>query len=124
MRDNKIAKEAPAIGQRILVLRHSLQLTQVEFAKRIFISNGMIAAIELGKRKVSERLLQLIKMTFAVNEIWLRTGEGEIFEKDTTPDYKIAEALENFKILSLPLQDLILEHLHKLVEYERVIKNK
>jgi transcriptional regulator with XRE-family HTH domain len=128
MKDNKIEAKVPllgdsAMGQRIVFLRRFLRLTQVEFAKKIVVSNGMIAAIELGKRKVNERLLRLIKITFAVNENWLRTGEGDMFEKNTTPDYKIIEVLENFKKLSPRLQDLVLEHLHKLTEYEITVKN-
>ncbi|MDR1970819.1 MAG: helix-turn-helix domain-containing protein [Treponema sp.] len=114
--------EDPAINRRITLLRHSLNLTQIEFAKKILISNGFIAGIELGKRKINDRLLRLIKITFGVNENWLRTGEGSMFEKDKTPDYKISDVLETFKKLSPSLQDLILEHLHKLLEYEKTIK--
>jgi transcriptional regulator with XRE-family HTH domain len=116
------AIEDPAVNQRIALLRHSLNLTQVEFAKKILISNGFIAGIELGKRKVNDRLLRLIKITFGVNENWLKTGEGPMFEKDSPPDYKITDVQETFEKLSPPLQDLILEHLHKLLEYEKTIK--
>jgi transcriptional regulator with XRE-family HTH domain len=127
MEDKKIAKQASlmgdsVMGQRLVLLRHSLKLTQVEFSKKIMISNGMIAAIELGKRRVNDRLLWLIKITFGVNELWLRTGEGPMLEQDRTPDYKISEALEAFQKLSPPLQDLVLEHLYKLLDYEQHIK--
>ncbi|MDR1142905.1 MAG: helix-turn-helix domain-containing protein [Spirochaetaceae bacterium] len=127
MKDKKTAKKASltgdsVMGQRIVLLRHALKLTQVEFSKKIMISNGMIAAIELGKRKVNDRLLRLIKITFGANEHWLRTGEGPMLEQDRTPDYKISEALEAFQKLSPPLQDLVLEHLYKLLEYEQSVK--
>jgi transcriptional regulator with XRE-family HTH domain len=127
MKDKKTVEKVSligdsAMGQRIVFLRHSLKLTQVEFAKKLLISNGMIAAIELGKRRVNDRLIRLIKITFGVNENWLRIGEGPMFEKEKTPDYKVSDALEVFKKLSPPLQDLILEHLYKLLEYEQTIK--
>jgi transcriptional regulator with XRE-family HTH domain len=123
MKIRKAAKKMPpcrasAIGGRIALLRHSLNLTQVEFAEKILISNGMIASIELGKRKINERLLRLIKITFGANENWLRGGEGPMFQKDVPPDYKISEALEIFKKLSPFFQDMILEQLRKLLEYE------
>jgi transcriptional regulator with XRE-family HTH domain len=126
MRVKKGADERPVIEDasvngRITLLRHSLKLTQIEFAKKILISNGFIAGIELGKRKVNDRLIRLIKITFGVNESWLRTGEGPMFEKEKTPDYKVSDALEVFKKLSPPLQDLILEHLYKLLEYEQTL---
>jgi transcriptional regulator with XRE-family HTH domain len=127
MRGKKVSNKRPAIedisvNRRITLLRHSLKLTQIEFAKKILISNGFIAGIELGKRKVNDRLIRLIKITFGVNENWLGTGEGPMFEKEKTPDYKISGALEVFKKLSPPLQDLILEHLYKLLEYEQSIE--
>jgi transcriptional regulator with XRE-family HTH domain len=117
------AIEDTAINRRLRLLRHSLKLTQIEFAQKILVSSGFVAGIELGKRKVNDRLIRLIKITFGTNEDWLRTGEGPMFEKDKSPDYKIFEALEAFKKLSPLLQDLILEHLHKLLEYEKTIKN-
>jgi transcriptional regulator with XRE-family HTH domain len=127
MKGKKASNEQPviedlAINRRIILLRHSLNLTQIEFAKKILISNGFIACIELGKRKVNARLLRLIKITFGVNENWLRTGEGPMFEKDSPPDYRITDVQETFEKLSPFLQDLILEHLHKLLEYEKIIK--
>jgi hypothetical protein len=48
--------------------------SQVEFAQKILISNGFMAQLELGQRKLNERLIRLIKTTFGVNEAWLRTG--------------------------------------------------
>jgi hypothetical protein len=38
---------------------------------------------------------------------------------EKTPDYKISGALELFEKLSPALQDLVLEHLHNLLEYEQ-----
>jgi transcriptional regulator with XRE-family HTH domain len=127
MRVKKDSGERPVIedtsvNERVTLLRHSLKLTQIEFAKKILISNGFIAGIELGKRKVNDRLIRLIKITFGVNENWLRTGEGPMFEKEKTLDYKVSDALEVFKKLSPSLQDLILEHLYKLLEYEQTVK--
>jgi transcriptional regulator with XRE-family HTH domain len=116
------AIEDTAVNRRITLLRHSLKLTQIEFSQKILISNGFIAGIELGKRRVNERLIRLIKITFGVNETWLRTGEGPMFENEKTPDYKISDALELFKKLSPPLQDIVLEHLYKLLAYEQSSK--
>ncbi|GHV71359.1 hypothetical protein AGMMS49928_22780 [Spirochaetia bacterium] len=101
-----------------MTIRHALKLTQVEFAQKILISNGFMAQLELGQRKVNDRLIKLINTTFGVNEGWLRTGEGEIFRKDITPDYKMDEVEEIFKKLNPFFQDFILDQLRKLLEYE------
>jgi transcriptional regulator with XRE-family HTH domain len=115
MRVKKASSERPiiedaSVNGRIALLRHSLKLTQIEFAQKILISNGFIAGIELGKRKVNDRLIRLITITFGVNEKWLRLGEGPMFEKEKTPDYKVSDALEVFKKLSPPLQDLVTDN--------------
>lgn len=69
------------INKRIKELRQKLGLSQPTFAQRISISNGYIAAIELGNRRVNDRIVKLVCSEFNVNENWLRTGEGEMFEQ-------------------------------------------
>jgi transcriptional regulator with XRE-family HTH domain len=108
-----------SINRRIVMLRHNLKLTQKDFAKKIFISTSFQASIEVEQKKVLDRHIKLIVSAFGVNEAWLRTGEGEMFEKDITPDYKITETVEIFRQLNPFFQDFILEQLHKLLEYEK-----
>ena len=110
------------INQRIKILRKSLNLTQKEFAQKIYVSTSFQTLLELGQKKVLDRHIKLIVSAFGVSEAWLRTGEGEMFEKDITPDYKIAETVEIFKQLDPFLQDFILSQLHKLLEYEKTVK--
>ncbi|CCZ35415.1 dNA-binding helix-turn-helix protein [Firmicutes bacterium CAG:646] len=64
---------------RIKELRKRLDLTQQEFAEKIGISRGNIAAYEVGKNAPSDAVISLICREFNVNEEWLRTGTGEIF---------------------------------------------
>jgi transcriptional regulator with XRE-family HTH domain len=111
--------EAMTVNQRIAALRHILKLTQNEFSGKICISGSFQASIELGKKKVNDRLIRLIVVTYGVSEKWLRTGEGEIFEGDITPNYKVSEAVEIFKQLSPFFQDFVLEQIHKLLSYEK-----
>jgi transcriptional regulator with XRE-family HTH domain len=107
------------IYQRIKILRKSLNFTQKEFAQKIYVSTSFQTMLELGQKKVLDRHIKLIVSAFGVSEVWLRTGEGEMFEKDITPDYKIAETVEIFKQLNPFFQDFILSQLHKLLEYEK-----
>ncbi|MDR0494887.1 MAG: helix-turn-helix domain-containing protein [Treponema sp.] len=112
-----------SINQRIVLLRHSLKLTQKDFSRKICISTSFQASIEIEQKKVLDRHIKLIVSAFGVNETWLRSGEGEMYEKDVTPDYKITETVEIFKQLNPFFQDFILEQLHKLLEYEKQQKN-
>lgn len=67
-----------SIISRIKQARSVLNLTQVQFAKKIAISTGYLAGIELENKKVNQRIIQLIVNEFNINEYWLKTGQGEI----------------------------------------------
>jgi transcriptional regulator with XRE-family HTH domain len=105
------------INERIVELRHALHMTQPVFAERICISKGYIASIELGNKKVNERIIRLISTGFGVNERWLKTGEGPMFDEDQ--DHKIEEILQIFKKLDPFFQDLFLHQLRQIYAYVR-----
>lgn len=65
------------IEDRIKWLRKDKNMTQQEFADRIGTPRANIAGYERGIRTPSEAMISLICSKFAVNEAWLRTGEGE-----------------------------------------------
>ncbi len=71
------------MNQRLKKLRKSLDLTQQKFADRIGIARGNVGAYEVGKNAPSDAVISLICREFNVNEDWLRTGEGEMFIKQT-----------------------------------------
>ena len=64
--------------ERIRKLRKNLELTQQEFGKRIGMKRNSIALIE-GGRNTSEQTIFAICREFNVNEEWLRTGNGKMF---------------------------------------------
>ncbi len=64
--------------ERIRKLRKTLELTQQEFGKRIGMKRNSIALIE-GGRNTSEQTIFAICREFNVNEEWLRTGNGKMF---------------------------------------------
>lgn len=67
------------IKDRLKMLRKNLGLTQQEFADRLKVSRNNIASYETGKSNLGDAIISLICREFNVNEIWFRTGEGEIF---------------------------------------------
>lgn len=70
------------LGKRLKRLRIELDLKQGEFADKIELSQGVLSEIEHGKKPLVDRNIKLICLTFDVNEIWLRTGRGEMFRTD------------------------------------------
>lgn len=68
------------INKRIKDLRENyLNLSQDDFAKSLNLQRNTISLIENGKRNPSDRTLLDICRQFSINEIWLRTGEGDMF---------------------------------------------
>ena len=76
--------------ERIKELRKELGLTQTEFAERIGSAQNTITGYETGRRVPSSQVITLIARTFDVNETWLRTGEGAMFN-EVTRDERVAE---------------------------------
>lgn len=67
--------------ERIQKLRRTLGLSQEAFAERIGIKGGAISHIESGRRNITNYNITSICREFGVNEQWLRTGEGAMFEE-------------------------------------------
>jgi transcriptional regulator with XRE-family HTH domain len=88
-------------------------MSQVEFAKAIFISNGYIAELECEHRRVNDRIMHLISLTFGVNENWLRTGDGEMFYK--TPSEKLQRMVSLFNELPAKFQDYVMLQIEQLL---------
>ena len=72
--------------ERIKKLRKALDLTQQEFANRIGSVQNTITGYETGRRVPSNQVISLICREFNVNEIWLRTGGGEMFVPSPTSE--------------------------------------
>ena len=80
------------MNKRIKSIRESLNLSQEEMGKAIGLTRSGISNIESGQRAVSERHVKLFRSAFNVNEHWLRTGEGEMFNPTNTSLDALAEA--------------------------------
>lgn len=70
------------ISERIKYIRKDFLLTQVEFSKRLGVTNAHISKIEKGITTPSEALIKLICEVFDVNEQWLKHGEEPIYLED------------------------------------------
>lgn len=66
--------------ERLKELRKALALTQQEFADKLQISRNNIGSYEAGKNQLSDAVIRLIVKIFYVNEDWLRTGRGPMFQ--------------------------------------------
>lgn len=69
--------------ERIKAIRRAVGCTQQEFAERLGLKRNTIATYEIGKAVPSDRTISDICREFRVSEVWLRTGEGEMFLRQT-----------------------------------------
>lgn len=74
-----------------------IDLTQKDFASRIGLSENYVWMIEKGDRIPSDRTISDICREFGVNEIWLRTGEGEPFQEETRQEQIMRFATQTVK---------------------------
>ena len=71
------------INKRISAIIENLGIKKIEFARRLKLAAPYVSEMFSGKTTPSDRTIADICREFNVNEIWLRTGEGEPFQKLT-----------------------------------------
>ena len=118
------------MNERIRLLRKELGLNQSDFGNKIGVKQGTVAGYESGARTPLDAVVSSICREFDVNEEWLRTGEGEMFEqmteqqkllkytgmllKDT--DSAIVNAIQSFIVTYEQLDDTSKATLEKIAQ--------
>lgn len=69
------------MNERIKELRNQLGLTLEEFGSRIGMSKSGLSKIERNVSGISDQTIRSICREFEVNEEWLRTGDGDMFDQ-------------------------------------------
>jgi transcriptional regulator with XRE-family HTH domain len=101
------------VNERIKLIRKTLKMSQAQFARAIFISNGYIAELESSHFKLNDRIARLISLTFGVSETWLKHGKGDMFHK--TPDEKLQRMISLFNELPPKFQDYVAVQIENLL---------
>lgn len=66
------------ISDRVRQIRLAGGYTMKQFAERVGISDSAVSQIEKGRTGISDQTIRSICREYGVNEIWLRTGVGEM----------------------------------------------
>ena len=104
------------ILDRIRLVRKTLGLKQGEFAQRIGLTQTAMSMIEVERVALTEKNIKLICATFAIDEDWLRTGNGEMFGS-ISPYEK--ELLSVFGKLTPNTQEFVLEMAQNLLRRQK-----
>jgi len=111
MTTNKLPSD-PALNERVKQVRLALGVSQARFSKGIFLANSHYNGIEQGIRRVNDRTIKLLVSIYGVNEGFLRTGEGEMFDKP--PDLRLERLIRLFNALPPAYQDCVLRQIEAL----------
>ena len=84
------------MNERIKELRKALDLSGDKFGQSIGLSRMAISNIENGRYGVTEQTIITICNIYNVNENWLRTGEGSMFNK--TKEGFLAELQKQYSL--------------------------
>lgn len=112
---------------RIREVREHFGLSMEKFGSRIGICKASISLLESGKNNPSVQTITLICLEFGVNEQWLRTGEGEMFEQTRasvldrlSTEYDLSReqrsVIEAFLDLDPQERDVILKYVHNVFD--------
>lgn len=104
------------MNTRIKELRKILKLTQAEFSSKIGLKPSSLCDIEQNRCSVTERVIIAICSKYNVNENWLRTGEGEMFN---TINKKYDEFFSVYNSLNEPLQDFLIQTAKNLLNTQK-----
>jgi transcriptional regulator with XRE-family HTH domain len=106
------------VYERIKEIRARLGISQVEFAERIFVSKSFYGDIEIGKKKLNDRIIFIVSKQFNVNEEWIKTGKGEMFT-DKPPDIRLKKLLNIYNQLDGSLRDCLVEQSGILLKLQK-----
>ena len=82
---------------RITQIIVHFELTKTAFGKRINVSQGLVSQMCSGTTNPSDRTIADICREFGVNEVWLRTGEGQPFQEETRSEQIMRFAVQTAK---------------------------
>lgn len=78
------------MNERIKALIYALNLKRKDFSLKLGLSQPFVSELCSGVKQPSDRTIRDICEAFNVNETWLRTGEGDMFN-EVTRDEQIAD---------------------------------
>ena len=107
------------MNKRLRELRKTLKMTQAEFAAKLEMAQNSYSKIETGDNSLTEKNIFLVCLIFGVNESWLRTGEGEMFNPVSKPkDDDEKRLLEMFRCLSPEMRAFVLRKIQECLRID------
>ncbi len=120
------------LKDRIKEVRKSVKLNQSDFGAKIGVKGNTVGNYELGLRSPSDAIIFSICREFGVSEVWLRTGEGEMYLPKSRSEQLVSFFSDILKMddddfirsFCLALASLDKEQLHQLADLSETVLTK
>lgn len=106
------------MNKRIAAIRKALNMTQAEFSAALGTSRVNLSNMEIGRTTPTEMFIKLLCSKFSVDEIWLRTGVGEMFKTSANDDEETAAWLGQVLNATGTTKNLLVKNLRHLTDEE------
>ena len=97
------------MNERVKELRKTLGLSGEKFGESLGTTRFAISQIETGRNNLTDQMVKLICLTYNVNEDWLRTGQGSMFNETKNEFLAELKRLHNLSDFQVELVKTYLE---------------
>lgn len=97
------------MNERVKELRKTLGLSGEKFGESLGTTRFAISQIETGRNNLTDQMIKLICLTYNVNEEWLRTGQGSMFNETKNEFLAELKRLHNLSDFQVELVKTYLE---------------
>jgi transcriptional regulator with XRE-family HTH domain len=109
---------ASSISSRLKSIRKFLKLSQKDFSEGIYISQSYYNEIEQGKRRVNERIIELVATKYNANREWIMTGRGDMWS-EAPPNVRLEQMINIFSKLNETFQNYVLLQTRELLKMQK-----
>lgn len=106
-----------AVNERFKLIRKELKKKQSEMAEELGVSRSHISNIEAGRERISLTMIKLLSALYDINEEWLLTGDGDIFNNYFDWDEVNNQRMEHKYIL---MEKCLKEYMSKISKEQRL----
>lgn len=100
-----VVREVYTLKDRLKEIRNNENMTMEEFGNCLGVTKTAISRLEKGERNLTNQMIKSICERFGINEEWLRTGEGEMYN---LPEDKTAAVVSELLEESNPVYDAVI----------------
>ncbi|MDR1587680.1 MAG: helix-turn-helix transcriptional regulator [Treponema sp.] len=114
---------ASSISSRLKSIRKFLKLSQKDFSRGIYISQSYYNEIEMGKRKINKRIIELVATKYNANREWIMTGRGDMWS-EAPPNIRVEQMINIFGKLNETFQNYVLLQTKELLKMQKKRPNQ